>query len=319
MVPNSRMLSGDQPGQAVDGMRMEIRDIEIFLTLAEELHFGRTAERLHVSQARISQAINHQERRLGGALFDRSNRRQIRLTPLGRQLHDDLRPVYAGLRNSLERARLAAQGITHVLRVGMLPINGYDLRPIWNTFRANHPQWKLWLQQAPFVDPFAGLRCGDIDALVTWLPVEEPDLTVGPILFTEPRVLAVATDHELARRSSIHLEAMGDFQHPAVIPCPDYWYDSYLPSHTRTGRVLERGPVVRTHEEIMTLTSGGEIVTLFPAHVTRYWTRPDIAYLPVRDLDALPYALVWHSESENDLIRSLATTIRQLGQIATQI
>ncbi|HEX6684512.1 MAG TPA: LysR family transcriptional regulator [Candidatus Limnocylindrales bacterium] len=292
---------------------MDIRDIEIFLTLAKELHFGHTAERLHVSQARISQAISHQERRLGGALFDRTNRRQIRLTPLGRQLHDDLRPIYAGLRASLERARLSAQGITQILRVGMLPINGYDLRPIWDTFRAGHPRWKLRLQQAPFVDPFGGLRRGEFDALVTWLPVEEPDLTVGPLLFADPRVLAVATDHELARRTSIPQEAIGDFQHPAVTPSPDYWYDSYLPTHTRAGRPIERGPAVRSHEEILTLTSEKEIVTLFPAHVTRFWTRPDIAYLPVRDMDALCFALVWRTESENDLIRSLAETVRGLG------
>jgi DNA-binding transcriptional LysR family regulator len=91
---------------------VELRDIEIFLTLAEELHFGRAAERLHVSQARISQAVNQQERRLGGARFDRSNRRQIRLTPLGRQLRDDLQPIYAGLHDSLERARLEPKAST---------------------------------------------------------------------------------------------------------------------------------------------------------------------------------------------------------------
>jgi DNA-binding transcriptional LysR family regulator len=68
---------------------VELRDIEIFLTLAEELHFGRTAERLHVSQARVSQAISKQERRLGVALFDRTSRR-VTLTPVGRRLREDL-------------------------------------------------------------------------------------------------------------------------------------------------------------------------------------------------------------------------------------
>jgi DNA-binding transcriptional LysR family regulator len=297
---------------------MEMRDVEIFLTLAAELHFGRTAERLHVSQARISQAINQQERRIGGALFDRSNRRQIRLTPLGQQLRDDLRPVYDGLRASLERAQLAAQGITHVLRVGMLPINGYDLRPVWETFRARHPQWKLRLRQASFVDPFAGLRRGEFDVLVAWLPIEESDLTVGPTLFAEPRVLGVAADHELARRRSVLLEMLGDFQQPNVPSCtPDYWYDSYLPSHTGTGRVIERGPVVRNQEEFLSLISTGEIVTLFPNHVTRYWTRPDIAFLQVRDLSALRYALVWHTESENDPIRALARIVRDVGPVST--
>ncbi|WP_330462055.1 hypothetical protein OIB37_32375 [Streptomyces sp. NBC_00820] len=67
----------------------------------------------------MCQAIAVRERRLGGALFDRSNRRQIRLTRLGRQPRDDLRPVFEGLRDGLERARPAARGVTTVLRVGM--------------------------------------------------------------------------------------------------------------------------------------------------------------------------------------------------------
>jgi DNA-binding transcriptional LysR family regulator len=294
-------------------MQVELRDIEIFLTLAEELHFGRTAARLHVSQARISQAISQQERRLGAPLFDRSNRRRISLTPLGRQLRDDLRPVYAGLRDSLERARLAARGITAVLRVGMLSSNAHDLRPYWDVFRARHPWWKLQVQQASFVDPFTVLRRGEVDVLVCWLPIEEPDLTVGPILFAEPRVLAVAADHGLARRTSVSLEVLGDFQHSDVESRPDYWADSFVPPHTRAGRLIERGPLVRNSEEILTLISLGEIVNLFPAHMARYWVRPDIVYLPVRDMDALPFALVWRSGAETDLIRALAQAVRDLG------
>ena len=135
---------------------MHLRDMEILLVLAEELHFGRTAERLFVSQPAVSQAIGQLERRLGGLLFDRSNRRQIRLTPLGRQLRDDLRPVYAGLRESLERARLAAQGISAVLRVGAIPSFNYDLRPVWDAFRAQNPRWALRLGHNPFVEPFEG-------------------------------------------------------------------------------------------------------------------------------------------------------------------
>ncbi|MEV6866898.1 LysR family transcriptional regulator [Streptosporangium subroseum] len=140
---------------------MELRDIEIFLTLAEELHFGRTAERLRVTPARVTQAVKKQERQIGAPLFERANR-TVRLTPLGRQLRDDLWPVYAGLQDGMRRAKLAAQGVTAVLRVGTLPINVYDLRPYWDTFRTRHPQWKLQIQHASFVDPFAGLRRGDL-------------------------------------------------------------------------------------------------------------------------------------------------------------
>ncbi|WP_219518490.1 hypothetical protein [Nonomuraea ceibae] len=71
--------------------------------------------------------------------------------------------------------------------------------------------------------------------------------------------------------------------------------------------------MVRSTEEGLLLTSVGEVVTLFPAHMSRYWVRPDIAYLPVRDMGVLPYALVWRSEAENDLIRALAQVVRDLG------
>lgn len=107
---------------------MELRDIEIFLTLAEELHFGKTAERLHVSAARVSQAIKKQERSVGAALFERTSR-NVRLTPVGEQLRKDLQPIYHGLLESMERARLAADGKTGVLRIGLISSNAFDLRP----------------------------------------------------------------------------------------------------------------------------------------------------------------------------------------------
>jgi DNA-binding transcriptional LysR family regulator len=299
-------------------MHVELRDIEIFLALAEELHFGRTAARLHVSPARVSQAIKTQERRLGAPLFDRTSRR-VRLTPLGQQLRDGLKPVYAGLRDSLERARLAAQGITAVLHVGMLPINVHELRPYWDTFRARHPTWKLRFSHPPFADLFGGLRRGEIDVLIAWLPVEEPDLTAGPMLFAESRVLAVAAGHKLARRTSVSLEVVSDFQHVDVETRPDYWFESYVPSHTRRGRVIERGPLVRNTSEILTWAGMGEVVALFPSHMTRYWARQDIVYLPVHDIEPLPYALVWRSDTENDLIRALAQTVRDLGPHPTSL
>ncbi|GAA4506146.1 LysR family transcriptional regulator [Actinoallomurus oryzae] len=294
---------------------MELRDIEIFLALAEELHFGRTAARLHVSQARVSQAISQQERRLGGALFDRSNRRQIRLTPLGRQLRDDLNPVYAGLRDSLDRARRAARGITATLRVGMLPFNIADLHLYWKTFRSRHPQWELQIRRAPFVDPFAGLRDGGVDVLIVWLPVEEPDLTAGPILFTDSRLLAVSSDNDLAARSSTSLETLADHPHVTAPRMPDYWEDHYLPFQTPRGRPIARSQTITNSDDLINLVGTGEIVHSFPAHVTRYWAMPHIRWLPIRDMRPLPYAMVWRTETENDPIRALAQIVRDLGPL----
>jgi DNA-binding transcriptional LysR family regulator len=292
---------------------MELRDVEIFLTLAEELHFSRTADRLHVSPARVSQAIRRQEREIGAKLFDRTSR-SVRLTAIGERLYGDLLPAYRGLRDSVQRARLAARGATAVLRVGMLPGNAYDLRCYWQAFRARHPQWGLQIRHNPFISPFEPLRNGTLDVLLSWLPVEEPDLTVGPAVFTEPRVLLAAPGHELAVHQSVSIEALGDF---AVLgpsaPLPDYWEDAFLPFHTPRGRRVERGPVAYGMDDILTTVGTGEAVHHLGAHAARYYARPDIRYLPIHDAPRLRWGLVWRSDSESEQIRALAQVVRDLG------
>ncbi|PKV89976.1 LysR family transcriptional regulator [Streptomyces sp. TLI_146] len=295
---------------------MEVRDIEIFLTLAEELHFGRAAARLHLTQARVSQAIGRQERKLGGLLFDRSNRRQIRLTPLGSQLRTDLLPVYANLRDSLERARMAARGKAARLRVGMMPFNVVDLHHFWKTFQTRHPQWELQIRRAPYVDPFTRLREGDMDVFITWLPVDDPDVTVGPVLFHDRRVLAVSAVHELADRADVPVEALADFAHAMPPDMPDYWEDGYLPFYTPRGKTMERVEQVTNADELIHLVITGEIVHPFPSHVTRYWsTLSHVRFVPVPDMGTIPYALVWRRDAENELIRALAQTVRDIGAV----
>jgi len=96
---------------------VDTAEIEVFLVLAEELHFGRTAERLHLSQPRVSRLVAILERRVGGTLFERTSRR-VRLTPLGEQVRGQLGSGYARLTAAIDDARIAAGGITGVLRIG---------------------------------------------------------------------------------------------------------------------------------------------------------------------------------------------------------
>ncbi|BCK54804.1 LysR family transcriptional regulator [Nocardia wallacei] len=291
---------------------MEIRDIEIFLTLAEELHFGRTAARLHVSVARVSQAIKKQERAIGALLFDRDNR-TVRLTTVGAQLRDDLLPVRAGLEASLRRARLSATGKAGALRVGSLMLSGYDLERYWVRFRDRYPQWNVQLSFARFVDPFAGLRGGDLDILIAWLPIEEPDLTVGPTITVERRVLGVAADHELSVEESASPTVLRNFCHPTTESAPEYWVDSFISAQARKKTRIERTRVVTSTEELVHLTATGDIVTVQPRHAARYWNRPDLRWLPVPDLLPLSYALVWRTTAETDAIRAFADVVRELG------
>jgi DNA-binding transcriptional LysR family regulator len=292
---------------------MELRDIEIFLTLCEELHFGRTAARLHLTQARVSQSIKQQERRIGGPLFERTSR-NVRLTALGEQLRDDLQPSFHALRRGVRRAQETARGITGRLRVGMINYNAHELRLFGDAFRTLHPQWDVRVRHNHFIEPFEPLRAGQVDVLVTWLPVEEPDLTAGPVIFTEPNLLIVASDHPLTRRATVSLEDLGDFPVTDPIkPVPDVWENAYQPFETPRGRPIPRGVSVTTWEDTMTYVAAGELVSFSGAHAARFSARPDVVYLPLAEEPTLNWGLVWRTDAEDDLIRAFVQVVRDLG------
>jgi DNA-binding transcriptional LysR family regulator len=165
---------------------LELRDIEIFLTLAEELHFGRTAERLRVSQARVSQSIKQQERRIGGALFERTSR-SVRLTPLGERLRDRLSAGYGEIMTGIDEAAAAARGQAGTLTVGTFDTHHQELAAVLELFRQRYPRCELRMRELAPADPFGPLRAGRVDIALLWLPVREPDLVVGPNLHTEKR------------------------------------------------------------------------------------------------------------------------------------
>lgn len=283
---------------------MELRDIEIFLALAEELHFGRTAERLRVSQARVSQSIKQQERRIGAALFERTSR-SVRLTPLGARLRDRLDAGYREITAGVQEATAAARGQVGTLAVGTYDTHHQRITAVLDLFRRRHPRCELRLREILPSDPFGGLRAGRVDVGLLWLPVHEPDLSVGPPLYTEPLVLAVAAGHPLAGRDRVTMEDLGD--HPVVElegPIPDYVWAAHTPAVTPSGRPVRRGTTVTTLEEAFTAVGAGTVVTPIGSYAAGSRLRPDLSFVPITDGPVLRYAPVWRSAAETPLIRA---------------
>ncbi|MFJ6674151.1 LysR family transcriptional regulator [Actinosynnema sp. NPDC091369] len=279
---------------------MERRDLEVFLTLAEELHFSRTAERLHVSQARVSQSVKQLERRIGAPLFERTSRR-VALTPIGRRLRDDLAPAYQQIVDGIARAVEAARG-TSLLRVGFEAPAVADLvTDVLDRFRARHPDSEVLVREAPFTDPFSLLRADEVDVLVTLFPVGEPDLTAGPVLFEEPLVLAVADTHPFTRQESVTLE---DLARDTVFRAA-YWRDT-----TPKGAPIKRGRDVTTFQELLTAIATGEGVCPLGAHAAGYFARPRIAFLPLVGAPRLAWGLVWRTAGETARVREFAAAAR---------
>ncbi|NUS91803.1 MAG: LysR family transcriptional regulator [Nocardia sp.] len=294
-----------------------LRDIEIFLTVSKELHFGRAAEGLYVSQARVSQVIRKLERQVGGKLFDRSSR-SVALTPVGRQLFTDLQANYRDLCASLGRAaRSARYGDDGLLRIGVTSSSLAEIRPVLNALQARHPNCSLHIEHVHFGNPFGALRADEIDVLVSWLPIEEPDLTVGPVLYEEPFMLVVAADHPLAKRESASYEDLADYgvcgagTTPANSP-PDYWQTAAVPFATPSGRTIARVAYADTFQDMLMLVAAGKVITPVHAHAAIHYPRPDVVYIPMPDAPPARWSLIWRRGGATGLIRELAAAAAEL-------
>ncbi|WP_280235303.1 LysR family transcriptional regulator [Nocardia cyriacigeorgica] len=287
-----------------------MRDIEIFLTLAEELHFGRTAQRLHIGQSRVSHAIKKQERRIGAPLFTR-NSRNVALTPIGEQLRDDLRRGSQLIETAVARAQAAANGMGDRLTVGIMGALGHVIDPVLRGFTDAYPGVDLMMREAHFSDPFGPLRAGAVDIQLLWLPVEEPDITVGPTVLIEPMRLAVATGSELAGRATIAVEELGEQTLCDIgTAAPDYWADELIPPRTPSGRPIRRGPRVYTFQEMLATIAAGRAVALAQEHCVDYYARPGITYVPMPDGPRCRWTFVWRTAAETGTIRAFAAVTR---------
>ncbi len=291
---------------------MDTAEIEVFLVLAEELHFGRTAERLRMPQPRVSRLVASLERRAGGALFERTSRR-VRLTPLGEQLARQLRPTFAQLTAVLDDARAAARQAAGAIRIGFSPTSNMRvLTRLAEAFEARHPGCRAVLGAVSNLDPYAALRRGELDVLVNWLAVDEPDLTAGPVLECKDRVLAVARGDPLAARPSVSLEDLAGREVALMTPpFPSALYDAIIPPRTPSGRVIRRTQPVHGIHELVALVARGQIVHPTVSGIPMF-VRDDITLVPLTGAPPLPLGLIWVTAHDNARIQALAETARSL-------
>lgn len=284
---------------------MERREIEIFLAVADELHFTRAAERLRVSTARVSQTIKQLERRVGVPLFERTSRRVV-LTPVGRRLYDDLRPAYEQLRSGIERAVRAGREVQGVLRVGFVgAAAGQFALDAARVFQARHPGCDVQICENQVTDAFGPLRADEIDVLLTTLPVREPDLTTGPVLFREDVLLAVSARHPFARRASI---SFAEVVRCTVLRSPPGQPDYRDPAVS--GPPVRRGPSFSTIQEMLALIGAGKGVYPVPAQALHFYVRPDVAYVPIPDGPPFEWVLVWRTAGHTQRIRAFGEAVR---------
>jgi DNA-binding transcriptional LysR family regulator len=291
---------------------VELRDIEIFLTLAEELHFGRTAERLHVTPARVSQAIKKQERRIGAPLFDRTSR-SVRLTTVGQQLHKELSSGYQKIVDGIRNVAAAAGGVGGPLTIGAMGAQPMTVGHVLDLLEKRHPTIEVQFRDIPATAPLDDLRAGKVDAALIWLPLNEPDLTVSAVTYTSPIVLMIGATHPLAVRQSVSWEDLGDYTVLTGTAVPASMEETFHPRYTPAGRPIPRGPAVSGWHDQMNLVASGRIVCGVAAEAARFYPWPSIKYLPISDAQPCRWAFAWRTANESPLITALAQAAADAG------
>jgi DNA-binding transcriptional LysR family regulator len=270
--------------------RLDLRLVEYFIAVAEELHFGRAAERLHIAQPSLSQQIRRLEQQLGVRLLDRNSRR-VELTAAGEALLREGRKTLRQAQNAVRTVQAAA---LPMLVVGLYGSAGIDLLPaVLRAFSDRHPACTVSVRELRLGD-LRDLLSGQVEVAFTRLLPGQAELDVE-VLTREPRVAALPVSHRLAGRQSLTFAELSEESfitnpaEPAEGDRPARWLNEQR-RHGLQGRVsATAGGVV----ELLTLVAAGRGVCLVPSTVARHYPRADVCYLPVTDADPAVVSLAW--------------------------
>lgn len=279
---------------------MELRHLRYFIAVAEELHFGRAAERLGISQPPLSQQIQALEEEIGAHLFERTNRR-VELTDAGRLFLDESRQVLAQVDKAVLLARRA-----HLGELGELKIGFTSSAPFTSTipssihaFRKAYPDVHLDLQEMSSRQVLKALLEESLQVGVI-RPLALPDAVHWVELFREPLVAVLRADHPLAAGSEDGLAIAALAEEPFVFFPRSYGtglYDQVIALTRQAGfspRIAQEASEAMT---IIGLVSAGLGVSILPASFRR--TRVDgVVYRTLSDPEAT--TAVWLVRRQNE-------------------
>jgi len=289
---------------------MELRQVRYFVAVAEELHFGRAADRLHVTQPSLSQAVRRLEDDLGVVLLERTSR-SVQLTDAGRVLLDEGRRLLTDVDRVARDVQDVGRGGRREVRLGFLPPGlGARTSRVLERFQAAHPTVDVRLRPLELPDLGTVVVDGEVDAAVVLGPVEpRPGVEVESLALV-PRLLCLRADHRLAGRERITLR---DLDGETLLPTStkivskavqDDWVGKPWPE----GVDIRLGPPVERAEEALQRVLLGEGLLVTTAEVARELPRPELAFVEVEELEPTVCALVWRA-APPPLVRDLVAAV----------
>jgi len=290
---------------------MDLRHLRYFVAVAEELHFGRAAVRMHVAQPALSRQIRDLEDEMGLRLFER-DRRHVHLTAAGGVFLDEVKQLLDQLERGVQAARRAARGERGILRIAYVPAVAYTRLPeIVRAFRQRLPDVEVRFHETHPARQVEALLAGRIDVGFARGPIHEPALAVQTVM-EEPLVAALPTGHRLSGRKMLNLAMLA--REPFVLQARSRGpgsHDQILGICRAAGfspRVVQEG----SQTDALTLVAAGVGVAIVPSSL-RVIRREGVVYRPLRERPMTQLVMVWCKDAQLPVLHQFLQEVHRMA------
>jgi DNA-binding transcriptional LysR family regulator len=293
---------------------IELRHLRYFIAVAEELHFGRAADRLHMAQPPLSQQIRQLEAELGFQLLYRT-KRSVQLTEAGQVFLEDCRKILRQLDQAIRTGQQASRGELGQLAIAFVSSAAYNVLPsILQAFRAAMPQVRLELHELTTDQQVQWMQDGRIDVGFVRPPIEAEQLQLMTI-FREPLVVALPIAHPLVEQAQVSLASLAS--EPFILfprPLAPGLYDQII----SLCQQAEFSPnVVQEAIQMQTIVSlvASEIgIAIVPVSLQNL-QRTGVVYKPlIEPTPQAAIALTWRTQDMSPTVQRFLEVVKQVAQ-----
>ncbi|MEP0886992.1 LysR family transcriptional regulator [Leptolyngbya sp. PL-A3] len=291
---------------------IELRHLRYFMAVAEELHFGRAAERLHMAQPPLSQQIRQLETELGFDLFHRT-RRRVELTEAGQIFFKECRKIFQQLDLAIQKGQQASRGEIGQLSIGFVSSAAYNVLPeILQSFRTQAPDVTLELQELTSDQQLTRLRAGRLDVGFVRPPMTDEQFA-SMTVFQEDLAVALPAHHPLAAEAMVPLRSLAS--EPFILfprPLAPGLYDQIISLCQRADfspRVVQEAIQMQTIVSLVAAEIGVAIVPLSLENLKR----TGVIYRPLQEeTPQAAIALIWQKEQVSPTIQRFLDVVKAI-------
>jgi DNA-binding transcriptional LysR family regulator len=285
-----------------DSADLDLALVRSFTVVAEQQHFGHAAAALHITPSSLSRQITRLERQVGARLLDR--------TPRGTQLTEAGQAFLPLAAEALHTAAQAAARARAAARPNVITI-GFTINIVVTSavreLRHQYPDADVRTLYLGPDESRAALLEHRVDAVVARLPFPTGQLDVT-VLYDEPRVLVVPTDHRLAGKESVTIDDIADEPLPRTLD--PAWNAFWRIDPRPDGRPAPDGPLIKAVEDKIELIAGGQAVAIIPATAPISGLRPDLTTIPLEGVEPSHVALATRAGDRGRLVTAFRKCAR---------